>query len=157
MTYSDGAWGLKAKLRSVRRKKYFREYRRLHPQRYESYGESLGYKGEVLAQDYMKGAIRINRPSDYKWKGKLVDVKTSTKTKTFNRHVNGERVETNVYRWKFLLTQKGKIDFFFLICKDLEDKVQYIFLVPDADLTSKHLSISENQVSKYLKYLLTLS
>lgn len=149
-------WNDKQKARSKRRLEYFREYRRLHRQ-YASHGTSLGYKGEEIAQEYMKGAIKIHRPCDYSWNGKLIDIKTSIKTKMTNKHVNGERVEASAYRWKFLLTQKGKVDLFFIICKDIEDKVQYIFLIPDAELKCKNLSISENQIHKYSKYLLALS
>ena len=177
MTYKTGEWGEQAKLRSNRRKEYFREYRRKHPSKYiyipiykdkskqispkrreyVSQGTSLGYKGELLAQKLLKGSERINRPCDLKWEGKLVDVKTGIKHKISNKHVNGKRVDGKTYRWKFLLSkQKGKIDLFFIICKDLENKVQYIFLIPDKDIKNKYLNISENKVNKYSKYLLTL-
>jgi len=110
-----------------------------------------------MALNILKGSKRINRPCDLEWKGKLVDVKTGIKQKLSNKHINGERVEGNTYRWKFLLKkQKGKVDLFFIICKDLEEKVQYIFLIPDKDIKSKNLNISENKVHKYSKYLLTL-
>ena len=168
MTYKTGSWGDKAKNRSKRRQEYFREYRRLHPQKYnpnskrkkshyEPYGTSLGFKGEILAQDYLKGAKKINRPCDYSWQGKLVDVKTAIKQKMTNKHVNGEIVKTSTYRWKFLLEkQKGKVDLFFIICKDLEDRVEYIFLIPDKDISCKNLSISEKRIEKYSKYLVAL-
>lgn len=37
MPYSDGSWGEQAKLRSKRRREYFREYKREHPQNLSSY------------------------------------------------------------------------------------------------------------------------
>ena len=164
MTYETGEWGEQAKARSQKRKEYFKEYRRKHPQKY-SYkkgkynyiGTSLGYRGEMMALNILKGSKKINRPCDLKWKGKLVDVKTGIKRKLSNKHLNGKRVKGNTYRWKFLLEkQKGKVDLFFIICKDLEEKVQYIFLIPDKDIKTKNLNICENKAYKYSKYLLTL-
>ena len=158
MTYETGTWGAKAKARAKKRRAYFREYRRLHPQtqKYESHGTSLGYRGEVLAQEILQGAIKINQPCDLRWEGKLVEVKTSIKTLMTNRNLKGDTVPCKTYRWKFLLKQKGIAELFFLVCKDTEDKVQYILLIPDKDLNAKHLSIAETSISKYSKYLLAL-
>ena len=159
MTYKSGSWGDKAKARSKSRITYFSEYRKLHPQNnhYSSYGTSLGYGGELLAQTILKGSKRIHRPSDLQWEGKLVEVKTAKKQLLSNKNIQGTRISGNTYRWKFLLTkQKGKVDLFFLICKDINDNVQYILLIPDKDLRFNNLSITEHTIRKYSKYILTL-
>lgn len=159
MTYKSGSWGPEQKERSKRRREYFREYRRLHPQRiqYVSYGTSLGYRGELLAQEILKGSERINRPSDLKWEGKLVEVKTARKQLLSNKNIKGKRILGSTYRWKFLLThQRRRVDLFFFICKDTNDKVEYILLIPDEDLRFNNLSITEHTIKKYSKYLLTL-
>lgn len=163
MTYITGSWGEEAKARSQGRKEYFREYRRKHPQskeyltdyrnknphkyKYVSYGDSLGYKGEMLALNILVGSKRINRPCDLSWNGKLVDVKTAKPTLQ----------KGGGNRWKFLLSkQKNKIDLFLLIRKGDDDKVIDIHLVPNESIRGKNISFNNNTVIKYSKYLLSL-
>ena len=147
MTYITGSWGEEAKARSQGRREYFREYRRKHPQKYKSHGDSLGYMGEVLALNILVGSKRINRPCDLSWNGKLVDVKTAKPTLQ----------KGGGNRWKFLLSkQKNKIDLFLLIRKDKDDKVIDIHLIPNGSIRGKNISFNNNTVTKYSKYLLSL-
>ncbi len=166
MTFKTGTWGEQAKLRSSKRREYFKKYRRLHPRNskafnksikssYISHGTSVGYKGEIEALSILKGSKRIFKPCDLEWKGKLVDVKTGIKHLYVNKHVNGDRVSGNTYKWKFLLSkQKGKVDYFLVICKDLDERIEHIFLIPDKEIEVKNLSIPEKNIHKYSKYLL---
>ena len=154
MTYVEGSWGYRAKLRSQRRTKYFREYRRkhrppyvykYHKGNYKSYGTSLGYGGEMLALKVLVGSKRIMKPCDLSWNGKLVDVKTAKPSKP----IRGKD------RWKFLLTKQVKTaNLFLLICKDAEDKVKAIYLVPNEG--KKNITFNEVTAVKYQKYLLSL-
>lgn len=144
------------RLRSLKRRAYFREYKREHPQpyvyksnksTYKYKATSMAYKGEVLALKVLVGSKKINRPCDLDWKGKLVDVKTAKPTKTTNG---------GIVRWKFLLTkQKQVADLFLLICKGSDDKVIGIYLIPNKDIKHNNLSFSLNS-TKYSKYLLSL-
>jgi hypothetical protein len=147
MTYIEGSWGERAKLRSQSRNEYFKNYRRLHPQKYIGYGSSLGYKGELIGLKVLKGSKKINRPCDLSWRGKLVDVKTAKPT---SQKGGGNR-------WKFLLVkQKNKVDLFLLIRKDIYDKVIDIHLIPGEKIRGTNISFNERTVIKYSKYLLSL-
>lgn len=132
------------------RRQYWREYRRKHPRKnqYVGYGQSLGYKGEELALNVLVGSKRIYRPSDLEWTGKRVEVKTSIKY---------SMPDTKNFRWKFYLNrQVGKVDLFFLICEDKDKKVEFIFLIPESEITVKNLSIAESKIHKYSRFLLSL-
>lgn len=144
MTYAGGSWGIKARLRSQRRTKYFRNYRRLHPQ-YESHGSSMGYQGEMIGLKLLVGSKRINRPCDLNWNGKLVDVKTAKPT----------LVTSGQYRWKFLLSKQKEIaDLYLLIRKDNDNRIIDIYLIPNTG--KKNISFNSKTVIKYSKYLLSL-
>lgn len=130
----------------IKRRAYWREYRRKHPQPYKYQGESMGYKGEELALTVLVGSKKIIHPCDLDWNGKLVDVKTAKPTKATN---GGQD------RWKFLLTQKKTADLFLLICKDREDKTIRIYLIPNKEIKYNNLSFSINSL-RYKKYLLSL-
>ena len=148
MPYKDGSWGEKAKLRSNGRRQYFRD--RAAEIRHSTPGnfDSIGYIGEELGLHVLVGSKKIGRPCDLDWRGKLVDVKTALPT----NNTNGGKP-----RWKFLLTkQKGIADFFLIICKNIDNTVQYIFLILDKDIKYKNLSFSSEGALKYSKYLLTL-
>lgn len=136
------------KSRYSSRIQYWKNYRKLHPIKYNSHGESLGYKGEELALKVLVGSKRIFRPSDLEWKGKRVEVKTSIKY---------SMPDTKNFRWKFYLNrQVGKVDLFLLICEDKDKKVEYIFLIPEKEITVKNLSIAESKIYKYSRFLLSL-
>lgn len=156
MPYKDP---IKEKERSLKRRKYFREYRRIHPQLYiykeSNFEPSLGRLGEKIAFNTLEGSVKIIHPADLLWKGKLVEVKTARKI-LVDTQLNGIRKKCKTYRWKFCLSQLRKVDLFFIICKDLDDRVQYVFLIPDGDLKVRNLSITENNILKYSKYLLSL-
>ena len=140
MTYKTGAWGIQAQLRSTRRRKYFRDRRR----NLVKGKESLGFVGEMETAKLLGEDKLPNKSgSDFEYIGKSIDVKTALPTK------NGKN-----FRWRFLLyTQKGKVDFFLIICKDINKKTKYMFLIPDNDIKVKNLSISEKSVNKYINYL----
>ena len=79
--------------------------------------------------------------ADFRVKGKLIDVKTDI----FSSKRNG---------WQFDCTkQKGKIDYFLCIAKDINKKTKYMFLIPDRDFSTKYLWISPKNVNRYSKYL----
>ena len=115
----------------------------------------LGKEGENLALKLLNGSVFIGRPSDLSWNGKLVEVKTSTKTNYYKRnYITLETEKTNYFRWKFLLHQKGKVDYFLLILKEKDNSVTRILLIPDKDMTCKNFQISESKLQKYNKYIL---
>lgn len=133
-------WDDKQKARSQKRLEYFRRYQEQHHLRV-----SMAYKGEALGLKVLIGSKRIYRPCDLSWEGKLVDVKTAKPT------INNQSQN----RWKFLLKkQKSVADLYLLICKDTEDKVVNIYLVPN--LGKDNLSFNEKSSIKYKKYLLSL-
>lgn len=141
------------RLRGIKRRAYFREYRRNHPQPYnyrkgvyKSHGTSMAYKGEETGLKMLVGSKKINKPCDLDWNGKLVDVKTAKPTASTNGGQN---------RWKFLLTQRRTADLFLLICKDREEKTVGVYLIPNKDIKYKNLSFSINSI-RYKKYLLSL-
>lgn len=119
-------------------------------------GSSLGWRGEQIALQRLPGSIKIGRPGDLSWRGKIVEVKTARKqtVQTTDYHTKQTK-QCSTYRWKFLLTQLRKVDMFLIICKGLDDRVEYTFLIPDQDLEHKHLSITESHAARYARYLLT--
>lgn len=159
MPYRDP---IKERERSLKRREYFKYYQRKRKElgltpKYKSHGESFGYKGEEIANSMLKDSERVFRPSDLRWQGKLVEVKISTKSKVLgHKYKTSIHYPTNTYRWKFFLKQLRQVDFFFIICNGLDEKTEYIFFIPDKELSHKHLSISEKNIDKYSKYLLKL-
>ena len=148
MTYKTGAWGEKAKIRSAKRKQYFREYKKLHPQ-YERKGQSgFGRDGELEAIKLLKGAIDRNKNTvadyDISWNGQKIEVKTA--------HL--KHYKDGSANWKFYLKrQKGKVDFFLLLCF-IESELAYSFLIPDSELKVISVNIAFSTVKKYFKYLI---
>mgnify|MGYP001617494574 CR=1 FL=1 len=139
MPYKTGPWGLQAKLRSIKRKKYFRDRRR---KLYQYHGKSIGFMGEAEALTLLK--VKEKLPNGYKvdikWKGKLVDVKTAI----YSKKKRG---------WDFLLTrQKGIADLFLIICKDENKKTQFIFLIPDKEIKTKGFYVSKRNLHKFHKF-----
>lgn len=138
MVYKTGTYGIQAKERYERRKTEGKcGYKNKN---------GLGYQGEKEAGKIMPGCKRLGHKEivDYEWKGKLVEVKTAKITKR-GRSKNG--------RWNFLLyKQKGKCDYFMIICRDENNKTEHMFLIPDKDLFSNNLTFSRLTVSKYAKY-----
>jgi len=153
---------IKEKERSLKRREYFRDYQRRRralglTKPYKSHRMSMAYKSEVYAQSLLQGSKRIYRPCDLEWKGKLIDVKVSTKSHILGHSLKDNiHYQSNTYRWKFFLKQLRKVDFFFIICNGLKGETEYIFLIPDKELKHENLSISEKNISKYSKYLLKL-
>ena len=147
MPYKDSKAG------NIKRKAYWREYHRLH--RIRRKGTSIGYKAEELGLKILIGSERIYRPCDLKWEGKLIDVKTGIKHNS-NSWLKNRPNLNQTYRWKFYLKQLRKVDLFLIICQDQEEKVEYIFLIPDKVLKTKNLSISENRINKFSSYRISL-
>ena len=144
MPYKDP---IKEKERSLKRREYFKLYRRSHPQTADRWN-SLGYKGEEFTLSKLTGSIRIYRPSDLEWNGKKVEVKTAIKQLIPN---------STKFRWKyFLKKQLRKVDLFFIICEDKNKKVEYIFLIPDNEIHVNNFTISEKNIQKYARFLLEL-
>jgi hypothetical protein len=125
MPYKTGSWGIQAKERSRRRRK-----------------GGLGYIGEIEAESILlTNKLPNHSGADFRYKGKLVDVKTSLPDKRGY--------------WKFnLYKQKGKIDYFLFICKNRDKKTEYIFLIPNSKLKRNNLCIHINKTKGYLKYLM---
>ena len=145
MSYKTGRWGDQAKLRSRKRLEYFREYQRKRLKKLGiKVGIGLGWKGEQEAINILKGSNKYTRQIDLIWKDKLVDVKTAKPS-----------CSKGIWYWKFLLyKQKGIVDFFLFICKDLEEKTKHILLIPDKDIKKNNFSIPLRKEKDYLKYLL---
>jgi hypothetical protein len=146
MPYKTGTWGEQAKERSNRRLEYFRRYDRRKSgdgrgKSREYY--SIGKKGELEIEKLLTGCRRkrLKEIYDYDWDGKKIDVKTGV----FSAKRKG---------WKFLLyKQKGKVDYFLIVCKDIEEKTIYIFMIPDKQLPKNNLSIPVKGIDKFMKYL----
>lgn len=128
------------KERTHRRMDYFRDHN-FNKYRLKNENPSLGYIGEKDSEILLNvNKLHGNSKYDFEWKGKKIDVKTSM----FHK---------NKY-WKFLLkTQKGLVDYFLLICKDMNKNTKYIFLIPDKEIKPNHFIISLFNMSKYKKYL----
>ncbi len=152
MPYKDPIKRLEyEKERYSSRLEYWREYRRKHKSKHKQEcrykgKNSLAYQGEAEALLILEGSEKIRRPSDLRWRDKLIDVKTAIKERA---------KESNIYRWKFCLTQFRKIDFYLIICKETDKSTKYIFLIPDKDIEHKYFTISDKTISRYSKYLLT--
>jgi hypothetical protein len=125
MPYKTGSWGIQAKERNRRRRKG---------------STSIGYIGELQAEKLLLTSKLPNYcKADFKYKGKFVDVKTSLPDKRGY--------------WKFnLYKQKGKIDYFLIICKNKDKRTEYIFLIPDKELKKNNLCIHIDKVKRFLKY-----
>ena len=142
MPYKTGSWGVQAQERSKRRKSYFQQKKEEYFKRLGlKYHEGVGYVGEGEALQVLKVKDRSSdRSFDILWNNKKVDVKTAIINKS---------------RWQFdLHRQKGKIDYFLILCKNKKKETQYMFLIPDEDLKVKGLVISENRIMKYKDYLI---
>ena len=160
MSYKDGSWGKQAKLRSKRRREYFREYRRRNPQkanykqkanynkinRSKSVGsdDSTGIIGEKLALKFLAESKWVGDLYDMEWKNKKIDVKTSKPIK-FRQS----------FKWKFSLErQKSKVDYFILFCLRSSNQLEGMYVIPDKEITVKNISIVVGSKSKYDKYKL---
>jgi len=148
MPYKTGSWGKQAKDRYKKRqlsgelKKRSLDY--YHKNKKGEY--SIGYIGELEAKNILH-TKKIDKKFgyDFVWKNKKIDVKTS---------IIKKHPKWNTNYWKFLLYhQKGKVDYFLIICKDVGKKTKYIFLIPDKDLPNNNLVINIHKVNKYFRYL----
>lgn len=152
MTYKTGAWGEKAKARSKKRLKYFRQYW------HKNYGDKcrdkykpntrteykgLGWQGEIEALTILSGAIRQPRYIGYDllWNGKRIDVKTT-------------KIRKNRNDWTFKTrTQIHRVDFFLCILKDREGKTIDSLLIPDSLIKSKWVFyLHTRNLPKYKQY-----
>jgi hypothetical protein len=135
----------------LKRRKYFREYRRINPQiiHYKHHGTSIVYKGEVDGMRWLKAERNEDRFIDLNWRGKKVEVKTSKPHPLTYKN-------TKTKRWKFYLKQKGIADLFLIICLDMSGSVYKVFLIPDKEMVAKNLTFTENSIKKYSKFLLTI-
>jgi hypothetical protein len=139
MPYSTGSWGEQAKARNIRRRKYFRERSRL----LNGVKNTISFESEqeALARLHIPNKLFRFEVADILWKGKYIDVKTDK----FSLERNG---------WQFDCSkQKGKIDYFMCVAKDINGKTQYIFMIPDKSFSTKYIWISPNNIYKYMKYL----
>jgi len=162
--------------KSERRQQYLKNYReinrdKLKEKRLERYkklvkpkkhfgsnvNHQLGKQGEILSLSILVGSKKIKRPSDILWNGKLVEVKTSIKSRYYTKvYKTMESIKGKTYRWRFLLKQLGKVDYFLFILKDLNEKVVRVLLIPDKDIKVKNFQISESGLSKYDKYIMAI-
>lgn len=129
------------KIRTHKRINYFRNHNLIKSRIKSRENPSLGLIGEIEVENKLNITKLPNYMKyDYNWKGKKIDVKTSL----FHR---------NSY-WKFCLKkQKGLVDYFIIICKDINKSTQYMFLIPDKEINSNNLVISLKTIKKYKKYL----
>ena len=118
---------------------------------------SLGFKGEIIAQEFLKdselikGIHRYPGIHDLDWNKYKIDVKTSKPSK----YLTPSRNKKNWYgiTWKFFLKkQRGIVDFFFLICMNNNEKIIKMYLIPDKEIKTSYLSIGIYK-SKYDKFL----
>lgn len=155
MPYKTGDWGEQAKERSSRRKEYFKNRIRaivkIEKHKKEEDETGLGAYGERLALKILQGST-LERKSGYDilWKNKKIEVKISNCQKQIN---------TFIKKWFFnVQRQRNKTDYFLLILinKDKENILK-VFLMPNSDISGKStLSISENQLSLYEKYMVEM-
>jgi hypothetical protein len=149
MTYKTGVWGEQAKERSRRRSEYFKNR---HKQKNNFNTQGLGSFGEYLGLKILNGST-LERKSEYDilWKNKKIEVKTAS----FQERKNNNYIK----QWVFNTDrQKGKTDYFLLILTEKDKKtILKIYLIPDDQIMSKSkLTISENQLSLYEKYMVEM-
>jgi len=146
MTRKREIWGKEEKKRSKERLKYFLKYRR---QRYEP--KSLGYKGEIYAQEILKGSRLIYSKIDIKWGGKTIDIKTSKPIENWSRSRKKPSLS-----WKFYVKTQRKIaDYFLLIGMDKYEIVKKVFFIPDSQIYVNTINIGIRN-SKYNKFLIEM-
>src|SRR3990167_2875077 len=123
MPYKTGVWGIQAKERGFRKRKYYRERAR----RIYGYKNFLSFSGEQEVSKALNiDKLPKNSGADFKYEGKLIDVKTAIFRQKWGH-------------WQFQLReQKGKIDYFLCLAKDKDFKTIYIFLVPDKEIYRKN-------------------
>lgn len=136
-------WDEKQKARSKKRLEYFKEYRRNHPKPRRTKYIDLGYKGEIEALTFLKGAIRQPAKNGYdlSWNNWKIDVKTG-------------KMRKNRRDWSFQVKkQLHKIDYFLCILKDRAEKTIDVLLIPDVIIkTRAYFSIRENVLDQYKQY-----
>ena len=160
MPFKTGAWGEQEKKRAIKRKVYFKQ--RYYALKKAGLWKSNGYPkpkndidpkfyrmGELEALKILEGAIDKNKIGtgqyDIKWMGYKIEVKSSNRVPV--QH-------SKTFRWKFCLTQRGKVNFFLLLCF-LDDCLKYTFLIPDKELGEiKHLSIASSNIPRFGKFLI---
>lgn len=126
---------------------YWKEYRKKHRRpRNPASKTSVGFEGEDEALKILEGSERYTREIDLIWKGKLIDVKTAIKS---------QMKESKTYSWKFSLKQKGKVDYFLLILKNLDRTTDRVLLVPDKAINPKSFRIAESRLPLYDKYIIS--
>lgn len=146
MPYKTGSWGKEAKKRSLKRKEYFlKRSRRIYGNK--NINPKLYRIGELEAIKLLNGSIDRNKDTtgsyDISWQDKKIDVKTDI----FSDYHGS-------WGWQFDCSkQKGKVDYFLCIAKNMDKQTKYIFLIPDNSFPTKTIWISLKNINKYEKYL----
>ena len=145
MPYKE-TWGEKAQERSKRRLEYFKKYRKNH---YKKRFNGFGSKGELIALKIFKDAILLRKSGfDLIWQNERIEVKISHFQKL------GGGTSTS-WGWAFhTRRQKGKTDYFLLICLNQKLIIEKIYFIPD-NLIPNTLRVDINKNGKrFEKYKL---
>ena len=137
MVYKDGSWGEKAKIRSKLRLEYFKGYVK---KKYERSFNSFGSVGELLALKILKGSVLVRKSEcDLMWDTKKIEVKTSLYNGKFYKFHTGR--------------QKGKADYFLLVCVAKKGMIDKIYFIPDHLIPSAE-SINIKKDNKWNKFII---
>lgn len=163
MPYKTGSWGIQAKNRAKRRRKYHRD--RYYLKRAElirtgklDVTKNIGSWGEIIAEKLLGGKRAGKKKWDIDWHNKKVEVKTARPSKNNRKYENGILIHyTEV--WKFWIkTQLGIPDYYILICLNKDKKVMRIYFIPSEKIKNKSTIriATSNRSKNYLEYLLRL-
>ena len=132
MPYKTGTWGKQAKSRNKKRLEYFKEYTK---KKYRRAFNSLGSLGELIALKILNNSMLMRKPNyDLLWQNKKIEVKIS--------HFRKDKC------WDFSTRrQKGRVDWFFIICLNNKNIIEKIYFIPD-DKIVKGLRIKNNKYSE---------
>lgn len=107
-----------------------------------SKSRAVGNQGEKEAAEIMGNAVYLGHHSiaDFNWNGKFIEVKTAT---------------LNTNGWTFnLCKQRGRVDYFLMICKSSCGLTQHILFIPGEILLRNNLVLSKRILPLYEKYAL---
>lgn len=109
----------------------------------------VGAYGELLASYHFVASKRVKfRPYDIRWKGKRIEVKTSS--------CRAEVLSKGLSRfWSFTFSkdQLKKATDFLLVLLNRQGYVFGMLLIPRRDYRKRTLKISASNLDNYLKYL----
>lgn len=142
MPYKTGTWGKQAKRRSKRRLNYFNEY--ASKDKEKPHRKCIGTFGESFAVKIMPGSLLDTKAThDVLWQNRKIEVKIS--------RIRGY-TKTKGWRFRLAKEQLECAEFYLLICLNEIDIIENIYFIPNREIITRNIWITNNIKNKYNKF-----